>query len=115
MRGHDEQQWEMFSYGSLEERVAKDHPLRRIHVVVKAVLGRMAGRFDDLYAETGRPSIAPERLLRAMLLEVLYSIRSDRALMEHIDLHLGLPAGKTTKTSPATATAFICSRPSASR
>jgi transposase len=89
MRGHDEQQWEMFSYGSLEQRVAADHPLRRIHVVVKAVLGRMAGRFDDLYAETGRPSIAPERLLRAMLLEVLYSIRSDRALMEHIDLHLG--------------------------
>jgi transposase len=89
MRGSDRQQGEMFSYGSLEQRVAEDHPLRRIHVLVEAALAELAGRFEDLYSDTGRPSIAPERLLRAMLLQVLYSIRSDRALMEHIDLHRG--------------------------
>jgi transposase len=89
MRGSDQQQSEMFSYGSLEQRVAEDHPLRRIHFLAQAALARLANRFEAIYSDTGRPSVAPERLLRAMLLQVLYSIRSDRALMEHIDLHLG--------------------------
>ena len=89
MRGNDEQQNEMFTYGSLEERMPQEHPLRRIREVADAALARQAKRFDDLYAETGRPSIAPEKLLRAMLLQVLYSLRSERALMDQIDLHLG--------------------------
>jgi transposase len=89
MKGSDRQQSELFTYGSLEQRVAADHPLRRIHALVEAALARLAPRFEDLYSDSGRPSIAPERLLRALLLQVLYSIHSDRALMEHVDLHLG--------------------------
>ena len=79
----------MFSYTSLEERVAADHPLRRIRGVADQALARLSLRFDAIYGDTGRPSIAPEKLLRALLLQVLYSIRSERALMDQIDLHLG--------------------------
>lgn len=89
MRGAEDKQQDLYSYGSLEERVAPDHPLRRIHKLAESALQKLARHFDDLYSDTGRPSIAPERLLKAMLLQVLYSIRSDRALMEHMDLHLG--------------------------
>ena len=89
MRGTDEHQPELYSYTSLEDRVAADHPLRKIRTLADAALGRLNARFDDLYGTTGRPSIAPEKLLRALLLEVLYSIRSERALMDQIDLHLG--------------------------
>jgi len=89
MRGDDRHQTELFSYGSLEERVGADHPLRRIRTLADAALARLSARFDDIYGETGRPSIAPEKLLRALLLQVLYSIRSERALMDQIDLHLG--------------------------
>ena len=88
MRGNDEQQQELFSYANLEERVRADHPLRRIRAVADAALVRLSARFDDIYGATGRPSIAPERLLRALLLQVLYSIRSERALMDHIDMNL---------------------------
>ena len=89
MRGNDQHQSELFSYGSLEERVSADHPLRRIRQIADAALSLMDARFEEIYGETGRPSIAPEKLLRALLLQVLYSIRSERALMDQIDLHLG--------------------------
>jgi transposase len=89
MRGDDRYQNELFSYGSLDERVAVDHPLRRIRSLADAALARLSRRFDAIYGDTGRPSIAPEKLLRALLLQVLYSIRSERALMDQIDLHLG--------------------------
>ena len=89
MRGSDRQQSEMFIYGSLEERVAADHPLRRIRTLADKALYGLKRKFEDLYSDIGRPSVPPERLLRAMLLQVLYSIRSERALMDQIDLHLG--------------------------
>jgi transposase len=89
MRGNDEHQTELYSYSSLEERLSADHPLRRVREVADQALARLSARFDDIYGDTGRPSIAPEKLLRALLLQVLYSIRSERALMDQIDLHLG--------------------------
>jgi transposase len=89
MRGDDQQQHELFSYGGLDERIAVDHPLRRIRKLADAALARLGGHFDAIYGDVGRPSIAPERLLRAMLLQVLYSVRSERALMDQMDLHLG--------------------------
>jgi transposase len=89
MRGNDQHQTDLYSYSNLEERVGADHPLRRIRQVADAALARLSARFDDIYGDTGRPSIAPEKLLRALLLQVLYSIRSERALMDQIDLHLG--------------------------
>jgi len=89
MRGDDQHQPELFSYRSLEERVRPDHPLRRIRPLADAALARLSARFDDIYGDAGRPSIAPEKLLRALLLQVLYSVRSERALMDQVDLHLG--------------------------
>ncbi len=85
MRGSDENQSGMFSYFSPEERVRTEHPLRAIRVMVDAALGEMSPLFDQMYSEIGRPSIAPEKLLRAQLLQMLYSIRSERLLMEEID------------------------------
>jgi transposase len=85
MRGIDHQQSHMFSYLSPEERVRKDHPLRAIRTMVDEVLGALSSQFDRMYASEGRPSIAPEKLLRAQLLQMLYSIRSERLLMEEID------------------------------
>ena len=84
MRGEDRQQHELFSYGSLEERVPAEHPLRPIRVMVDAALKEMSARFDAIYGEDGRKSIPPERLLRALLLQLLYSIRSERMLMEQL-------------------------------
>ena len=79
MRGNDQElQSGMFSYVALEDRVPQDHPLRAIRKLVDAVLGRMSKSLDQLYSEVGRPSIPPERLLRALLLQVFYSIRSER-------------------------------------
>jgi transposase len=78
----------MFLYGSLEERVPEKHPLRPIRVMVDAALESMSGRFDEMYAKAGRPSIAPERLLRALLLQALYSIRSERMLVEQLEYNL---------------------------
>jgi len=78
----------MFSYVSLEDRVPKDHPLRAIRKLVDHVLEAMSKEFDRLYSEVGRPSIPPERLLRALLLQVFYSIRSERLLMEQLDYNL---------------------------
>jgi transposase len=88
MRGEDQQQNHIFSYLSPEMRVRKDHPLRAIREMVDEVLSRMSRRFDTMYAKVGRPSIAPEKLLRAQLLQMLYSIRSERLLMEEMDYNL---------------------------
>jgi transposase len=89
MRGKDAQlQSGMFSYVSLEERVPSRHPLRAIRKLVDEVLNKMSGEFDNFYAATGRPSIPPERLLRALLLQVFYSIRSERMLMEQLEYNL---------------------------
>jgi transposase len=85
MRGIDHQQSHMFSYLSPEARVSKDHPLRAIRSMVDEVLRGLSAQFDGMYAREGRPSIAPEKLLRAQLLQLLYSIRSERLLMEEID------------------------------
>ncbi len=85
MRGVDHQQSGMFSYISAEQRVPKDHPLRAIRVMVDAALKESSWRFDAVYATSGRPSIAPEKLLRALLLQVLYTVRSERLLMEQLD------------------------------
>jgi transposase len=88
MRGDDQQQSGMFSYVSLEERVPQDHPLRRIQEMVNQILRGMAQEFDGLYAKTGRPSVPPERLLRAVLLQIFYSVRSERLLMEQMNYNL---------------------------
>jgi transposase len=88
MRGDDKQQASMFSYVTMEQRVPVDHPLRRIRAMADRALEKMDGIFAELYAKTGRPSIAPEGLLRAQLLMVLYSIRSERQLMEQINFNL---------------------------
>lgn len=89
MRGDDKQlQSGMFSYVSLEDRIRQDHPLRAIRKVVDQVLAEMSKEFDRLYSAVGRPSIPPERLLRALLLQVFYSIRSELLLMEQLDYNL---------------------------
>jgi hypothetical protein len=74
----------MYSYLSPEERVRKDHPLRAIRELTDEILKRMSPLFEAMYAEGGRPSIAPEKLLRAQLVQMLYSVRSERLLMEEI-------------------------------
>ena len=88
MRGDDIQQNELFSYGSLEERVPESHPLRAVRQMVDEALKRMSGRFDDIYGNESRPSIAPERLLRALLLQMLYTVRSERMLMEQVEYNI---------------------------
>jgi transposase len=85
MRGNDHQQAGMYSYLSPEERVHKDHPLRIVRAMADEALKSMSKGFDAMYAKVGRPSIAPEKLLRAQLVQMLYSIRSERLLMEEID------------------------------
>src|SRR6202007_802906 len=88
MRGDERVQEGMFSYVSLEERVPQDHPLRAVRKLTDQVLRSLSGEFDQLYAATGRRSIAPEYILRALLLQVFYSIRSERLLVEQIDYNL---------------------------
>lgn len=88
MRGDDQQQSEMFSYLSLEQRVPQDHPLRAIRKTVDEILRGMNQEFDGMYAQTGRPSVPPERLLRAVLLQIFYSVRSERMLMEQMNYNL---------------------------
>src|SRR6266540_4330723 len=85
MRGDDPRHDAMFSYVTPEARVRADHPLRPIRTMTDAALQRLSPRFDRLYSTTGRPSIPPEKLLRALLLQLLYSIRSERLLMEELD------------------------------
>ena len=88
MRGADHQQSGMFSYISAERRVPEDHPLRAIRAMVDVALRNMGPQFDAMYAKVGRPSIAPEKLLRALLLQVLYTVRSERMLMEQLNYNL---------------------------
>ena len=89
MRGDDlEQQGAMWSYVPMEQRIPADHPLRVLRPLVDAVLQELSPRFAELYSRVGRPSIAPEKLLRALLLQVLYSARSERLLMEQLDYNL---------------------------
>lgn len=88
MRGDNLDQADVFSYISPEERVPQDHPLRVIRDMVNRVLVELSPEFDRLYARTGRPSVPPERLLRALLLQVLYTVRSERLLMEQLDYNL---------------------------
>jgi transposase len=88
MRGDDKQQGGVFSYRTAEERVPADHPLRPIRRMVDEALRGLSPRFARMYAKNGRPSIAPEKLLRALLLQVLYTIRSERQLMEQLDYNI---------------------------
>jgi len=88
MRGDDLNQSPMFSYLSPEERVPEDHPLRIIRCMTDAALREMSARFEAMYPRFGRPSIAPEKLLRALLLQVFFSVRSERMLMEQLNYNL---------------------------
>ena len=88
MRGNDPKQNGMFSYVSPEQRVPAEHPLRPLRTMVDDILKQMSPRFAKLYADTGRPSIPPERLLRALLLQILYTVRSERLLMEQWNYNL---------------------------
>src|SRR5579885_763406 len=88
MRGEERVQDGMFSYVSLEQRVPEDHPLRAVRKLTDGVLRSLDAEFDALYEDSGRPSIAPEYILRALLLQVFFSIRSERLLVEQIDYNL---------------------------
>src|ERR1051326_7205775 len=88
MRGFDERAGALFSYVDLEKRVHADHPLRAIRSLTNAALSELSGDFATLYSGLGRPSIAPEKLLRAMLLQAFYSVRSEKQLMERIEFDL---------------------------
>jgi transposase len=85
MRGTDEKSGSLFSYVDLEERIPPRHPLRKIRQVVNYALTSLDAEFDALYTYFGRPSIPPERLIRASLLQILFSVRFERQLMEHMD------------------------------
>ena len=84
MRGEDRRSGSLFSYVDIEARVRSDHPLRTIKSLADEALAALSGRFAALYSKIGRPSIPPEQLLRAMLLQAFYSIRSERQLMERM-------------------------------
>ena len=88
MRGYENQQQQMFSYINLEERVPQNHPLRKLKAITNQVLERISHHFDLIYSDIGCPSIPPEQLLRGLLLQIFYTIRSERQLMEHIDANL---------------------------
>ena len=88
MRGSDQQQSHVFSYISPEQRVRKDHPLRPIRTIVDEILKQLSPQFNKMYSKVGRPSIPPEQLLRAQLLQMLYSVRSERLLMEEMDYNI---------------------------
>jgi transposase len=88
MRGHDEQTGNVFSYLSPEQRIPADHPLRAIRRMTDPILARLSPKFTLMYSKIGRPSIAPEKLLRALLLQVLYTVRSERMLMEQLEYNL---------------------------
>lgn len=85
MRGADRQKTGLFSFLLVEERIPADHPLRAIHALVNPILVTVSPRFQSMYATTGRPSIPPEQMLRALLLQQLHNIRSERQLMEQLD------------------------------
>lgn len=86
--GIEDKQDVLFSYVSQEDRIRKDHPLRKLKELVDPILKEMSGRFERMYSDTGRPSIPPEYLLRASLVQILYTVRSERILMEQVDYNL---------------------------
>ena len=88
MRGTDKISGSLFSYVDIEDRIPARHPLRQVKRIVDEVLASLDAEFDRLYAAEGRPSIAPERLMRASLIQILFSVRSERQLMEQIDYNL---------------------------
>jgi transposase len=88
MRGEDQKQEAMFSYVSPQKRMPEDHPLRGIRAMVDTILKEMSPRFARLYSEVGRPSIPPERLFRALLLQIFYTVRSERLLVEQLQYNL---------------------------
>src|SRR5919112_6667692 len=88
MRGDDVRTESLFSYLSCEARVPQDHPLRPVRTIVDQALTVLSPAFDRLYSDLGRPSIPPEKLLRTLLLQAFYSVRSERQLMEQLDYHL---------------------------
>ncbi len=88
MRGTDGATGSLFSYVDLDERIPTRHPLRKVREIVNDALTSMDAEFDRLYAKEGRPSIAPERLLRASLVQILFSVRSERQLMEQMQYNL---------------------------
>lgn len=88
MRGRDKEQEPLYSYISMEQRIPEDHPLRRIRKIVDELMKSLSPRLTKLYASDGRPSIPPEQLLRALLLQALYTIRSERQLMEQLDYNI---------------------------
>jgi transposase len=88
MRGEDQPQTALFSYVSIEDRIPADHPLRTIQTLVNPILAALSPRFQTMYSTMGRPSIPPERLLRALLLQILFTIRSERQLMEQLNYNL---------------------------
>jgi transposase len=88
VRGQDSRSGSLFSYVDLEQRVGPDHPLRTIRTLVNEALASLHGRFGAIYSEIGRPSIPPEQLLRAMLLQAFYTVRSERQLVEQLDFNL---------------------------
>src|SRR5260221_13819175 len=88
MRGEDERSEDLFSFVRLEQRVPADHPLRAIRALVDEALGQLSRSFARLYARDGRPSIPPERLLRALLLQAFFTVRSERQVMEQLEYNL---------------------------
>src|SRR5215212_3479142 len=88
MRGREAEQPVLFSYVNVETRVPREHPLRTIKALVDKVLKQLSPRFDEMYARRGRPSVPQEQLLRALLLQIFYSVRSERLLMEQLDYNL---------------------------
>lgn len=88
MRGADVTQAAMFSYRTLDERIPRKHPLRKLRALVDGILEKQHAEFEAMYADSGRPSIPPERLLRASLIQTLYTIRSERQLVQHIEYNL---------------------------
>jgi transposase len=95
MRGTDQQQNHVFSYIFQEQRVRKEHPLRPIRTMVDKVLEQLSPQFDQMYAKVGRLSIPPEQLLRAQLLQMFYSVRSERLLMDEMDYNTDLDRPRT--------------------
>src|SRR5450756_1357796 len=106
MRGDDSGQPGVFSYISPEERVPLDHPLRPIREMVDKALKELSPLFESLYSRFGRPSIAPEKLLRALLIQVLYTVRSERMLMEQ--LNYNLPVSYTHLRAHETRHDIVC-------
>jgi transposase len=88
MRGSEDREPALFSYVALEDRIPPDHPLRTMKTLVDGILRELSPRFDAMYARVGRPSIPPEQLMRALLLQIFYSVRSERLLMEQLDYNL---------------------------